>query len=67
MYSPTVNGKWCFQKTLVLEIPCGRIQGDHIGINGVYYKLGEEIQRENGGHRWNPLAKRACFFSFRCF
>jgi hypothetical protein len=31
-----VDSKWCFEKTLVLAFLCGRIQAEHMGINGVY-------------------------------
>jgi hypothetical protein len=34
--SPNVSGKLCFQKTLVLVFQHGRIQAEHVGVNGVY-------------------------------
>jgi hypothetical protein len=33
---PNVNGKWCFQKTLIFAFQYGRIQTEHVGVNGVY-------------------------------
>jgi hypothetical protein len=36
LQSLSVDGKWCFQKTLVLVFQHGRIQAEHVGVNGVY-------------------------------
>jgi hypothetical protein len=44
-----LRAKQYFQKTLVLAFLHGRIQAEHMGVHGVYSKLGKEIQRENSG------------------
>jgi hypothetical protein len=40
----------------------------HMGVSGVYLKLGKgNTKKEHGEHRWNLQAERAAFFFSRCF
>jgi hypothetical protein len=53
--------KWCFQETLVLAFPCGRIQAEW----GILKVRKGNTKGSMVGHRWSPPAERTSF-SFSC-
>jgi hypothetical protein len=53
---------------LVLAFWGGRIQAEHVGVNGVYQKLGKgKYKGSMVGCRWSFPAERTCFCSSGIF